>query len=358
MLATGSAGATARWLPVLFLLALAAAVAVAVAHHRAGVVAIILVCALDMVLFAFVAPWHGQSSSPAAAHAFYDASPPVFGAPYNASGGLDRWVSDSYGFRSISLAKNLLGVNGYDPLMQKDWAQTAGGWLYDGYPTRADLWSPGWTSDVLRITTLVLSEKIVPSDRSWRRVGPVPGIPYTRWIRTPRLPDAYLVGTVDLAPLVEIQSQLVNPYANLRATAYVERRTPEMANLTTPGAAGTVLSADLLESGKVVVDARRDALLVLSQDWEPGWHATVDGKSVPVLRTNGLVIGLTVPRGRHVVRIVFRPPGLRVGALVTLLAVLALVLAAPLISFVRRLVRRFRRSGTLRAWPSRGTSDA
>ena len=141
---------------------------------------------------------------------------------------------------------------------------------------------------------------------------------------------------MNLAPLADVQSQLVDPYARLRDAAYVERRTPEMAGLTRPGAAGTVASADLLGSGKVVVNAQRDALLVLSQDWEAGWHATVDGKSVPVLRTDGLVIGITVPAGRHVVRIAFRPPGL--------------VLAAPLIALGRRaVVRMTRPSGTLRA---------
>jgi len=93
---------------------------------------------------------------------------------------------------------------------------------------------------------------------------------------------------------------------------------------------------------------------VLSQDWERGWHATVDGKSVPVLRTDGLVIGLTVLRGHHVVHIAFTPPGLWSGALVALLALLALLFAAPLVSSVRKI----RRSGTLRRWRSRKQSGA
>jgi len=159
---------------------------------------------------------------------------------------------------------------------------------------------------------------------------------FTRWIRTPRLAEAYLVGAVDLRPLPQIQAELGNPYANLRAAAYVERRTAAMAALDRPGPAGRVESADLPGSGRIVVNARRDSLLVVSQDWERGWHATVDGKSVPVLRTDGLVIGLTVPRGHHVVRIAFTPPGLRLGALVTLLAMLALLIAAPLGSLAIR----------------------
>ena len=334
-LATGSAGTIVRALPVVLLLALAGAVALAAVNRRIGVVAILVVCALDMVSFANVAPWYSSSQDAAEVHALYDASPPVFGALHDASGGIDRWASDSYVFRSLSLAKDLLGVNGYDPLLQKDWAETAGGWRYHGYPARADLWEPGWASDVLRVSTLVLSNSVRPTDQSWEPNGAVPDMGFTRWVRTPRLPDAYLVGAVDLTTLTQIRSRLASPYANFRASAYVERRTPGMDGLDQPGRAGTVDSTDMLDSGRIVVDARRDALLVVSQDWERGWHATVDGKSVPVLRTNGLVIGLTVPRGHHVVHIAFTPPGLRRGALVALLAVLVLFLVAPLAAWVQ-----------------------
>ena len=180
----------------------------------------------------------------------------------------------------------------------------------------------------------------------------MPGTDFKRWIRTPRLDDAYLVGAVDVATLRQIRSELGDPNANLRTSAYVEHETSATAELRSPGRAGTVESADLLDSGRIVVNARRDAFLVVSEDWERGWHATVDGKSVPVLRTNGLVIGLAVPPGRHVVQIEFTPPGLRLGALVALFAILALVLAAPVVS----LVQSIRRSGTLRPWANREKS--
>lgn len=354
MLTTGSAGTIARAFPVVLLLGLAGAVAVAVVHRRAGVVAILFVCALDMVSFANVAPWYSSSTPAAQVDALYDSSPPVFGRLYNASGGIDRWVSNSYNFRSLSLAKNLLGVNGYDPLLQKDWAETAGGWRYDGYPKRSDLWEPGWAADVLRVSTLVLSNSVIPTDDSWRRDGAVRGMAFTRWVRIPRLAAAYIVGAVDVSTLAQIRSRLATPYSNLRASALVERRTPGMHALGEPGRAGTVESAGLLDSGRIVVDAQRDAFLVVSEDWERGWHATVDGKAVPVLRTDGLVIGLPVPRGHHVVHLAFTPPGLRWGEAVALLALLALFLGAPFVS----LIRSVRRSGTLRGWANREQSDA
>jgi hypothetical protein len=353
LMATGTPGTIARWTPVALLLCLAGAVSMTEVQRRAGVIAILLVCALDLFSFVHVAPWSGASASRRVVDALYDSSPPVFGVPYDAPGGIDRWVSDTYTFRSLSLAKNLLGVNGYDPLLQKDWAESAGGWRYDGDPARDDLWQPGWASDVLRVSTLVLTDAAKPTDPTWRRDGIVPG-GFTRWVRTPRLDDAYLVGAVDLGSLQQVQSQLRNPYADLRASAWVERRTPAMEHLTEPGRAGTVDSADMLDSGRIVVNAERDALLVMSQDWERGWHATVDGKSVPVLRVNGLVLGVTVPRGHHVVKIAFTPPGLERGALIALLAILALFLAAPALS----LVHAIRRSGTLRGWRNRGQSRA
>ena len=92
----------------------------------------------------------------------------------------------------------------------------------------------------------------------------------------------------------------------------------------------------MLGSGRVVVDATRDSLLVLAHDWEAGWSATVDGHSAKVLRTNGLVLGIVVPEGHHVVQLHFQPPGLTGGAAISVLAVAALVGTGPIMRRVRR----------------------
>jgi hypothetical protein len=85
-----------------------------------------------------------------------------------------------------------------------------------------------------------------------------------------------------------------------------------------------------------VVDADRDALLVLSHAWEDGWHATVDGRSAPVLRTNGLVLGVVVPEGRHVVQVGFRAPGLRAGTAISGTSLAVLLGAPSLVAWLRR----------------------
>ena len=143
-LATGSAGTIARWMPILLLLALVGAIAVAALHRRAGIVAIILVSAFDMVSFAYLSPWHGGASvSPReGAHALRPRSHRCSDRHTTLRGGVDRWASDSYIWRSTSLSKDLLGINGYDPLLQKEWAETAGAWVYDGFPTTPIFGSP------------------------------------------------------------------------------------------------------------------------------------------------------------------------------------------------------------------------
>jgi len=46
--------------------------------------------------------------------------------------------------------------------------------------------------------------------------------------------------------------------------------------------------------------------LVLSETNLPGWHATIDGKQVDIIRANGLYMAVEVQSGEHVVRFLYR----------------------------------------------------
>jgi hypothetical protein len=326
----GPYGLLARGLPVFWLLGLAAAVTVMTVRPKLGVVLLVAMCVGEVTTFTYQADWRGNSISSDSLHHFYDEhEPPTFGDPVDAPGGVDRWASDTYGFRMVSIAKNMRSVNGYDPLMQRDWAETAGGFTYDGYPQRTDLWGPGWLSDELRVSTLVLNKHLTPY-RSWVRGAPVPGSDYVRWNRDPRLPEAYLVGSVQVDALPGIRRRINDPATPMTTTAYVEQSDGRVASLADARVPGHVVSADVLGSGNVVVDTERNGFLVLSHSWESGWHATVDGHATPVLRTNGLVLGVYVPAGRHTVHLHFTPPGLHEGAWLAFAALLLLFAIAPL----------------------------
>lgn len=61
-----------------------------------------------------------------------------------------------------------------------------------------------------------------------------------------------------------------------------------------------------------------------SPDFDPNWHATVDGEEVPILRANHLFRAVRAETGRHEVRFYYRQRGLRAGLVISV-ATLALL---------------------------------
>ncbi len=78
-------------------------------------------------------------------------------------------------------------------------------------------------------------------------------------------------------------------------------------------------------------------ILVLADSCFPGWTASVDGVPARVLCTNLVTRGVEVGAGLHVVRFVYRAPGMAAGCCATLLA---LTLATGLV-LLRRRVRHW-----------------
>jgi hypothetical protein len=63
---------------------------------------------------------------------------------------------------------------------------------------------------------------------------------------------------------------------------------------------------------------------VLLDAWAPGWTASVDGVAARIERADGLVRAVAVPSGHHTIELAYRTPGLRTGALISLLGWLSL----------------------------------
>jgi hypothetical protein len=79
---------------------------------------------------------------------------------------------------------------------------------------------------------------------------------------------------------------------------------------------------------EVKTESAAPAILVLSANHYPGWRASVDGRSVDVIRVNYNLRGVAVPAGNHVVVFVYWPKSVLIGLLISLLALAALVLWA------------------------------
>ncbi|MEO5952197.1 MAG: YfhO family protein, partial [Chloroflexia bacterium] len=92
---------------------------------------------------------------------------------------------------------------------------------------------------------------------------------------------------------------------------------------SSPGAA----SVDEYTPGyiRLTTDGTRSALLVVSESFYPGWHATLDGQPVEILRTNYLSQGVVVPAGKHTIEMKYEPDSFRNGALLSFTGLLGLV---------------------------------
>ncbi len=70
-----------------------------------------------------------------------------------------------------------------------------------------------------------------------------------------------------------------------------------------------------------------DGFLVLSEVYYPGWQATIDGQSAPMLRANHILRGMSVPAGRHHIEVFFRPVTFIWGAVISGVTLVALAVA-------------------------------
>lgn len=133
------------------------------------------------------------------------------------------------------------------------------------------------------------------------------------------LPRAWIVHEVmEVAPgdaLAALTSGMVDP----RATALVEGRAPRLD----PVPDGTVESSRVLldetDRLRVNVEMQSAGLLVLSETYDPGWKAYVDGKPARILEVDHLLRGVALSPGDHIVELRYAPLSLQFGLALTII---------------------------------------
>jgi hypothetical protein len=86
---------------------------------------------------------------------------------------------------------------------------------------------------------------------------------------------------------------------------------------------GTVtLHEDAPEKIRLTVETKTPCILVLSELAYPGWRATLDGRSVPILRADSILRAVQVDSGVHEVIMVFRPATVYLGAVASFVTIL------------------------------------
>ena len=96
--------------------------------------------------------------------------------------------------------------------------------------------------------------------------------------------------------------------ADLRTTAIVEEPIT-----VSPGTNSVTVDTYRMNDITMSVHSTSDGLLVLTDNWAPGWRANVDGEETPVYRTDFIFRGVPVPAGDHKVFMYYWPDSLTFG---------------------------------------------
>jgi hypothetical protein len=144
------------------------------------------------------------------------------------------------------------------------------------------------------------------------------------------LPRAFFVPRIEVMPNADVLlERLASPRHSPRRTALVEE-SPADGFLGSAAPAGGVVKIRSSRGEELVidVDAPNDGFLYVSDQYYPGWEATVDGTPTPIQRANYAFRLVRVPAGRSTVSFRYHSAPLLRGAWVSGLTALGLIFHA------------------------------
>ena len=151
------------------------------------------------------------------------------------------------------------------------------------------------------------------------------------------LPRAFVTAAQRPVPSEQAALDAVtDPALDPRQVVITERTVPGVPTADPGTSAGTARIA-AYEPDKVTIEAELTSpgIVVLGDNWFPGWKAEVDGRPARVERVDYVLRGTAAGPGRHTVELTYQPAGWRIGWITTLLTLLTLI-AAVLISRRRK----------------------
>ena len=95
---------------------------------------------------------------------------------------------------------------------------------------------------------------------------------------------------------------------------------PEFAGSDNPGSVAEL--SPQYDEMDFRVAATSSALLVVPNNYYPGWSVTVNGKIAPIYRTNWFGMGVPVTAGNSLVRLHFATPGAKAGLWLSAISIL------------------------------------
>ncbi len=145
------------------------------------------------------------------------------------------------------------------------------------------------------------------------------------------LPRVYWAGHAEVLTDAQALARLAEPAVVAGANVLLPPGSNLPAFSAAPGRAGSCALA-AYGAQHLVADCSGSApgLAIFVEQYDPGWHATIDGRPVPIARVNLVMRGLALSPGRHHIVLDYATPGLVAGLTISgLCLVVLLALALP-----------------------------
>jgi len=141
------------------------------------------------------------------------------------------------------------------------------------------------------------------------------------------LPRAFVVYRAEIVENSDKSlERLLDKQFNFREQVILEQPPPNWSEPEQTPATAPEVRFRVYEPNRVILDVRTEAdgLLVLTDNYAPGWQAFLDTKPIPIYIADHAFRAVVVPAGQHRVEFVYRPPSFYAGATLSLLTAISL----------------------------------
>ena len=144
------------------------------------------------------------------------------------------------------------------------------------------------------------------------------------------LPRAYVVYAAEQVPDDALAvNRLLDKSFDLRNVAVTAAKVdlPNRAPIPASRAAITSYQDTRVE---IRASAKQPGLLILADQYHPGWQAYLDGRPARIIRVNQILRGVELPPGEHEIIFSFAPASLRIGIGISLVGLMVLIVMLTL----------------------------
>lgn len=151
------------------------------------------------------------------------------------------------------------------------------------------------------------------------------------------LPRAYLVNKVEIIKdKNKILEKLFSPSFNPKTNLVLEEK-PKITLSKKETALDLSIQKYSEQEVLIKTNSNFNSMLVISDNFYPGWKAYVDDKETKIYRANYTLRAVELPAGKHIIRFLYSPSSFKIGLAISIMSIVIYIIA---VVFMKRLKQK------------------